>query len=442
MRPVAAFLCAVVAALLCGCAGLSAADRAPRTDPVGRLTPAGPSPWTEDLGDPALHALLAQADAGALDVKVALAHLEQADGELEAAEAVGRLRITVGAAAALGGGNLHTARSAGTPTLETTYDLDLWHRFARGRMAAREGRTAAEWDLRAARLLVGAETVRTYAALQAARDAEASAGRRQADQTAALGFSRLRLAQGAATAREIVPRLHALAAANAQAEQARAEIALQAARLRDLTGQRDFIAPPAASLTLRPAPGGTASDQVDTRPDVQAAFARLLAADQRRTAAVLETRPQFQIASAVGAPDAAIATLLDVRSLAWAVAGMAAHEVLDGGARRAHVHIASAEADLADLGYRKAVLSGWSEMRGALAGETNAGRQVVLAEADLDAARSALSVGETRHAAGAADGLTMSDLAEQVETANDALRAARLQALEARVRRVLSTGGR
>jgi outer membrane protein TolC len=435
---------AVAAALLvlCGCAGLTPAERAPRTDPVARLQPAGPSPWTEDLGNPTLRELLAQADAGALEVKTALARLERAQGELDAAQAMGRLRVSVGAAAAIGGRNLSQSRSAATPTFEGAYDLDLWHRYARGRQAAAEDRKAADWDVAAARLLVGAETVRAYAALQAARDAETGASRRREDAQAALALTRLRVSQGALTPSGVAPRTRAVASADADIEQAKAEVSVQAARLADLTGQRELVPPPGGLVVIAPLSASADSAKVDARPDVQAAYARLAAADQRRAAAVLATRPQFQVAAALGAPDAAIATLLDVRALAWAVAGTVAHEVLDGGVRRAQVRIASAEADLADLAYRQAVLAGWSEIRASLAAEANAARQVSLAQADVTAARAALAVGERRHAAGAIDGMAMSALVEEAETANDGLRQASLQATEARIRRVLATGGR
>ena len=291
-------------------------------------------------------------------------------------------------------------------------------------------------------MIVAAETVRSYAALQTARDAEASALRRREIVGAALGFVRLRVSAGAASARELDPRARDAAVADALLEQARAEIALQTARLGDLSGQPNLAPPPYAPLPISAPSGATASAEVDSRPDVKAAYVRLAAADQRRAAAVLAARPRFQIVAALGSPDAAIATLLDVRALAWAAAGAVAHEVLDGGARRAQVHIASAEADIADLAYRQTVLSGWSDIRAALAGEAEAARQVAIAGSGLTAARAALRDGEVRHAAGAADGLMVATLAGQVEIAGDALRQARLAGVDAHVRRVLATGGR
>lgn len=441
-RAVFGGLAGAAALALGGCAGLSAADRGPRTDPVARLAPAGASPWTDDLGDPVLADLLRQADTGALDVKAALAKLEHADAELEAAQAANPLRLPVGLAAAVGGRNFSQSRSAATPTVEASYELDLWGRFKRGRTAARDERQAADADVAAGRLMVAAGTVRAYVALRGAEDARAAAARRQAAAQTILRLVTERAAQGAATSRDVDAGRRGLAAAKAQALALDGEIALQTARLSDLTGRRGLAIPPGPLPDLAPRPSPASSDDVDGRPDVQAALARLAAADQRRAGAIAATRPQFQLAAALGAPDANIATLLDIRGLAWAAAGMAAQDILGGPARRAQVHLAVADADLADLAYRQAVLGGWSELRDALTAQARAAGQLELAQADLAGARQALQAGEARHAAGAADGLTMASLQTDVETAAAAVRDARIAVVEARVRRVLAAGGR
>jgi len=431
-----------LAALLAGCAGLSAADKRPRTDPVARLVAAGPSPWREDLGDPVLADLLRRADTRGLDIKAALARLERADAEVEITRTPRAAHVTVGAAVAVGGASFHESRSAGTPTLEATYEADLWGRYARARKAAGLERQAAAADVEAARLLAGAETVRAYVALRDAQAAGAAADRRQALAQRALDLTQRRVREGAALPEDLAARKRDLAAASAAGETARAEAAVQAARLADLTGQPGVALPPGPPPAVVSAADAAPSDRVDGRPDVQAAFDRLKAADARRAAAVSASRPQFVIAAALGQPDPSIATLLDIKQLAWAVAGTINQEILDGGSRRAAVHAASAEADLADIAYRQAVSTAWNEMRAALAADAAAQRQLALAQAQLADADAILKVGETRHAAGAIDGLALAGLQANVEAAADARREASAQAAEARVRRALAMGGR
>lgn len=442
MKTGVALMFAALAAVLCsGCAGVTAADRGPRGDPVARLAPTTPSPWREDFGDPVLRNLLGQADAGALDVKVALARLELADAEVESADAARGLNVVAGVEGAVGGRNLRTAGSAGTPTLEATKVFDVWggQRFAG--LAARSDRNAAQTETAGARLLVGAQTSRAYLSLRAATEAQASAARRQQLAARALELVTLRASLGTATERDVAARREAVRAAAAQVQQYRDEAGLQAARLADLTGRRAAITPSAGPLPIGAPPGPRPSTVVDARPDVQAAWARLAAADQRRASAIAASRPQFQITAALGAPDATLATLLDVRALAWAVAAGVTQQVLDGGALRAKIHAATAEADLADLAYRQAVLAAWSDVRAAVVADAQARRGLVEADAGVAAANADLRAGEARHGAGAADGLAMIELAQAAAQASLAASEAGRQVAEARIQLVLATGG-
>ena len=431
----------VAAFALCGCVGLTATDRGPRGDPVARLAPTTPPPWREDFGDPVLRDLLKQTDAGALDTKVALAHLRRADGEVEAADAVRNVNVIAGVASAVGGRNFHSAGSAASPTLEISNEVDVWGRLAKARDAARSEDRAATEDVASARLMVGAQTARTYLVLRAAQQAEAVATRRLRLSEQALELASARIALGVSTRLDIDPRRAAVVATADLAQKARDEAGLQSARLTDLTGHAGQIAPTVVALVLGPPTATISSAIVDARPDVQAAQARLTAADQHRASAIAATRPQFQIAAAFGAPDAAIATLLDVRALAWAVAATVSHEILDGGARRAKVHIATAEADLADLAYRQTVLTGWSEVRDAMVADAQARRALAAAETGLALTRITLDIGEARHAAGATDGLALVALRDAVEQAELTTATARLQVALARVQLALATGG-
>lgn len=426
---------------LASCSGLTAADRGPRGDPIARLNVATPTPWREDFGDPVLRDLLQQADAGALDTKMALARLEKADAEVEAADAVRGINVFAGVAWAVGGRTFRTATSAATPTLEITNEVDVWGRIKRSRQAARSEQTATQYDLEAVRWEVGARTARTYLALRTAQGEARAASRRRELAEQALDLVRTRAAQGAATTREVEARRLAVDAARDLALKADEAANIQAARLADLTGQSAAIPAQVSPLDLGASPGAVASTVVDARPDVRAARARIDGADHHRASAIAASRPQFQIAAAFGSPDAAIATLLDVRALAWAVAGTVSHQILDGGARRAKVHIATAEADLADIAYRQAVLAAWNDVREAIAAEAHARRALGAAEGDARLAQAALVSGQGRHDAGAADGLAMVALQDAAVQAADAADHARLRLAEARVQLALATGG-
>ena len=436
-------LCALAMGLsLGGCADLTAADKAPRGNPIGRLVSRTPSPWTADLGDPILADVLRQSDAGSLDVKSALARLARADAEVEAAVAANRLRVDAGLVGAVGGARLNRGTSAASPTFEAAYEFDPWRRFARARAAAKSDRSAAAWDVDAARLAIGSETAQTYLDLRAAQASEGSFRRQARLASDLVRLTEASRASGVVTVQALEVKRIDLAVAEARAQTSADEVLTLTRKLAALAGQRGVTIPDGGLPAVPIAVLDPSSDQVDRRPDVQAAFARVSAADARRAAAVLASRPKFQFAAALGAPDAALSSLLDVRALAWAAAATLTKSLLDGPERRAQVHIATAEADLADIAYRQAVMTGWSELQAAAVARTQAERQLDLAGRASTASQVALAKGERQHAAGRISGYDIIDLKAKTEGTADALRAAQVELLRATLRSASAAGGR
>ncbi|MDB5452762.1 MAG: hypothetical protein JWO33_1340 [Caulobacteraceae bacterium] len=441
MRSVHASLGVALALSLAGCAGITAADKALRTDPVARLAPAGEGPWRADLGDPVLAPLLHRADLGALDVKLALTRLEKAKADVAAIQAGRGLRVDVGAEAAAGGRTLHHAGSAATPTLEASYEVDLWGRLRKTRDAMVGERTAAAFDVTAARLAIAAETVRAYVAMRLAEAQREVAVHRRDLAVHTAGLVAQRHAEGAAGSELVARSRIAAAETEAAVQWQEEERGLQLERLGDLIGDPTLALPWAGSLAAADPASPVSSDAVDGRPDIQAALARLQAADARRGAAVAAARPQFMISAMLGAADANIATLLDARTLAWALAASITHTVLDGGANRARIDGASAEADTADLAYRKTVLTAWAELRAAVVGQDRAQRDASLAQAAVNDADLELQTGERRHQEGLVDGVGLAELQDARELATARVQAAQARRLEARVQLALATGG-
>jgi multidrug efflux system outer membrane protein len=426
MRPARALAGALALALLAGQARAQ--------------TPAPAPAWREDFGDPVLAELLRLAEAQSLDVRAALARVAKARAELEAARHTGAPSLVVGGASAVGGRNFHDTTAAARPTLESEYEVDLWGKFARGRDSARQELAASADDLAATRLVVGAETVRTYVALRLAQDQLRAAAERAriADRVQAL--SAVRAARGAATQAAAGGEAEAASEAHEAFDHAQAEAALALDRLRLVVGDRDLVVP-AGPAPVPPAAAQALAWDVDQRPDVQAALARFRAADARRAEAVAASRPQFELEAALGTPDAAIATLLDVRALAWAAAASITHDLIGSKIRRAEARAAAADADLADIAYRKTVLTAWSEQASALAGVADAARDLRRARAQAGIARGALETAERRHSAGVLDGVDLG--ASELEAADraEALAEAQATATDARVALLLARGG-
>ncbi|GAA0217134.1 TolC family protein [Brevundimonas nasdae] len=430
----------VVAAALIGLG--ACATPVPKERPSAlRLTPPQEAVWTEDFGDPILRDLLARADLGNLDVKAALARAEQAQAAVALTRSTRTPRIEVGVAGAAGGTSLRRTRHAASPTLEAAYEADLWGRIRQMRTAVDADAAAAAADTIEARRLIAAQTVTAYVAFRAAQQAEASAQRAVAAAARRVDLMRVRTQNGAASNGEVLKAEVVRAEAEAVGREARTEVIAQTLLLEALLGGVRGLELASADLPRLPADAdGLSSDAVDHRPEVQAALLRLHAADARRAAAVAAERPQFQIIAALGAPDPAIATLLDVKTLAWALAGTVTQAVVDGGAADARIAAASSEADQAEIAWRKAVVDGWTEMQLAVRREADAAAAVSQASLVDRTARTALQAAERRHREGVIDGVAMADAALAVETAQRALTQAQAQALAARVQSRLATG--
>mgnify|MGYP002804141045 CR=1 FL=1 len=309
-----------------------------------RLTPPQEAVWTEDFGDPVLRDLLARADLGNLDVKAALARAEQAQAAVALTRSTRTPRIEVGVAGAAGGTSLRRTRHAASPTLEAAYEADLWGRIRQMRTAVDADAAAATADTIEARRLIAAQTVTAYVALRAVQQAEASAQRAVAAAARRVDLMRVRTQNGAASNGEVLEAEVVRAEAEAVGREARTEVIAQTLLLEALLGGVRGLELASADLPRLPADAdGLSSDAVDHRPEVQAALLRLHAADARRAAAVAAERPQFQIIAALGAPDPAIATLLDVKTLAWALAGTVTQAVVDGGAADAALAVETAQ---------------------------------------------------------------------------------------------------
>ena len=334
-----------------GCASLNNGSAAKRTPAIERLVPQGEPVWREDFGDPVLADLLRQADLASLDVKIAMARLEHAAADVKLAKSGRTPQVTVGVEGAVGGRDFSSSTSGMVPPVSAIYEVDLWGRLAKARAAALAEERAADQDVRAARLLVGAETARAYVALRLAQTQKASAEQRLALAVRAADLVGLQAREGGVLPTEVETRRAAVATQPAQVRAAQRAIDEQRIRLGALLGRTEPLAEPKpAPLAAAPAVGfEVSSDRVSARPDVAAALQRLQAADAKRAETVAASRPRFTIGAALGSAEAELLNLLDTKSLAWVIGANISHNLIDGGAAKARIRGASADADQADI---------------------------------------------------------------------------------------------
>lgn len=411
-------------------------------DPASQgLSLAAGSPFA--LGSIPLEQILQQADQSALNIKAAQARLERAEGELAEARAPIFPMVAVSAQGAVAQErHADTVKEKALPSLDASYEIDLFSRIGHARAAALANLAGANADLASERLAIAAETARVFISLKAAStnanrfEESAARARHMRDLSQLLhraglvGEDELRVAD-----LDILKKQDAHEEAVLQVEHLRRALG-------DLTGSGSESAALGSLDQFSPiTPSPIASNLVLDRPDVRAAFARSKAADERFAAATAATMPSFAITAALGGADPSFLSLLDAKSVIWTLAGTVTQTLFEGGARRARAAQADADAHLADIAYRQTVMRAWTESRDALSVLQLCDHHLATAtQARSDAARALLHV-RSRRELGFASEIDLLHAQDALTTAEVAFDGARSDTLEASIALISALGG-
>lgn len=386
---------ALAPALLAGCTSLTALP------PSSELLPGGVAQmnasrsasvepglaiqrWWTLFDDAELNRLIEKGLAHNTDLAIASVRLQEAQARLQEVHAArlpnaslqashGRARSS---ADVLPPGAART-NSAHALSIVSSFEVDLWGRFASADDAARArlqgqawARAAIEWSL-TAQLADAHFTLRTL--------------QRQVQISESVRESRARSAQ-------LRQREHA-AGATSEFELRRAEAELVDAELQHNTLQRHRIAVEhtLALLSGRSAaeisaegeaarepldlahrfalrlPQGDAAALLLQRPDVKRAEAELLATRADIRAARAATLPALRLSGSVGSDSRELAKLFSGPGFVWSLAAGLTQSLFDGGAAQARVDQAQSKSDVALLEYRRTVAGAVLDLREAYA---------------------------------------------------------------------------
>ena len=287
---------------------------------------------------------------------------------------------------------------------EASWELDFFGRHEAALKSALGNQQAALADTQAARVLLASDIARQYVQLARLID-ERTLTRRQLDQRetlmrlikgrleAGLDTSfELRIAQGPpAMFRQ---KLEALDGQITQARNALAALSAQPPEaLVSLEARLDGLRPMAL-------PDEVPADLLGRRADVSAARWRIESALQGVALARAEYRPNVNLSALVGLSSIGLDRLLNMTSRQYGV-GPAIHlPIFDSGRLDARLAGRSAELDLAIQTYNQTLFTALREVLEQIGLLRSLSRQSAEQESALLAARAALEVNRTRHAAG------------------------------------------
>lgn len=410
-------LAAALAAALTACA--STASNSPPVD-IPPLTAApipGADRWWMQFNDPQLTALIEETLAANLDLRIAVARIEEARANLRLARsyqvptldadfAAARARRSETTRPRFPGAVINDNYTAG---LTVAYEVDLW-----GRLAA--GTTAAQATLLSTRY--GAETVRTVLAAQVASayftllgfDAELKLSRDTlATRVESVSLQRQRYDAGLISdyeVRQAEAERATLAASIPPLERAVAQSQAALAVLAGRSARAVFTPVIARDVELKVddtgpvVPAGLPSDLLERRPDIRQAEADLVAANAGITEARAQYFPAVSLTARLGSASSDLSDLFSGPAVIWSIAGSVFQPIFNAGRIGAQVDAATARREQAEIGYVRAVQGAFRDAHDALVAH-RAARDSYVAQEDRRAQYAeALRLADLRYRAG------------------------------------------
>ena len=382
--------------------------------------------------DAAMNAAVRRALAQNPDLRGSFARMEEAGFNVRRTAAALSPSVDANAAAGRSDNALMGEQATYSAALDARWELDVWGRIRAGVTAAAADQAAAAADYENARQSLAAQTMQAWFDLVGA------------EKRLALGNRRL---ASFAETKDLVQRRFELGTATfAESELARTDFENARADIRQLEDDRDRAARTVRFLTGdypdaklgasswpslgRTVPAGLPSQLLMARPDIDAAYQRLRAADSRVTVAHRDLFPSFPLTASGGRSGNVLADLGRSSFDSWSLLASMSAPVFDAGQRRAELGAAGKRAEQALAAWQSAVLAAFREVEDALGSERLLASQETARRQALDAARSAESRTRRDYEAGIADLLSLLEAQRRVFNTEDqtiSIHRARLQ---------------
>ncbi|MEI6986021.1 MAG: efflux transporter outer membrane subunit, partial [Rhodospirillaceae bacterium] len=470
---------AVVLAVLAGCSVAEPYQRPEMVVPSAWLSPVlvaepGAVPalvalvtepdaeWWRGFGSPALDGLMRQAEVANSDLAAAIARVRQADAQARIVGASLLPSLDGGASinrqlkpSLSSGGDKSTPTTASAETvygvnLSASYELDFWGKNDAAAESALAASRASRFDRQTIALTVQAGVATTYFNIIGQQDRLAVARANLANAEQFLAAIRDRLRFGTATDLDVAQQESVVAGLRAvlpvlerTLRQGVNTLALLVGGLPEqvgvATGTLTGITLTGVTLPL-PSPG-LPSELLARRPDIQFAEAQLVAANADLAAAKAALFPSIKLTAEMGFQSLALTTLLHGGGLLYSMAAGITQPIFHGEALMGAQELKEARYDELVQGYRKAVLSAFSDVENALNAAGKTAEEETAQRVVVNTARRANDISQAQFRAGLVDITTMLNTQKTLFQAEDALVQSRLGHIQGVVGLFKALGG-
>ncbi|MDX9820135.1 MAG: efflux transporter outer membrane subunit, partial [Desulfococcus multivorans] len=329
--------------------------------------------WWTAFDDPVLTDLVSRAAAENLDLRQALARLNEARARrgLARTEYYPDLDVSAGASRSRSGGS-GDIRESYMAGFDAGWEIDVFGGVRRSVEAAEADLAAAAANLNDVRVSLAAETALSYMEIRTLQARLESAVQNLASQSETHDLVKFRFEAG------LTDEL-ALEQARYQLENTRSRVpALRAAldaaknRLSVLVGQApgavDELVNAARPVPEAPklAASGIPAETLRRRPDIRKAERELAAQTARIGAATADLYPRFTLSGGIGYESAESGDLFTAGSRYWSIGPGVSWKVFDAGAIRRNIEIQNALQEQALIAYEQEVLSALEEVKTAM----------------------------------------------------------------------------
>ena len=410
--------------------------------------------WWTLYGDPTLNELVAATLERNVDLRLAVARIEEADANLREANATFLPQVDVTAAPGRSRASTRTAVPvfSGVPVyrndmrlaLSTSFELDFWGKLRRAAEAVRAQTLGTRYARDVIALSLAGLTTQAYFSLRSL-DAQSFVARETiALREEALALVRLRAQGGVASDLDLNQAEGARADASAQLKDLERQRALVEHQLGTLAGRLDLTLAP-GDLRMLPTPplppAGLPSALLERRPDIRQAEQALISTNAQIGVARAAMLPTISLTSFYGQQSAALSNLLTSGANIWSLGFGLSLPIFDAGRYQARTDAAIARQHQALAGYQKAIETAFREVADALTGL----HQLSLAEDDFEArvraARNARRLAQERYQAGYSAYLEVLDAQRSANDAEQAVLRNRQSLLSATVDVMKALGG-
>ncbi|HVY06115.1 MAG TPA: efflux transporter outer membrane subunit [Burkholderiales bacterium] len=415
-------LCATLAAAaIAGCMTVGPDYKRPQTDlpeqwPGEVASESISAMWWKGFGDPVLDRMIDDALVHNLDLRVAIARVDEARAELGIARADQYPAVTANASASrnrVSQESIITVPPGVNPkyndyqaTINASWEIDFWGKYRRATEAARAQLLGSQFNREAVRLALIADVAKGYFNLRSLDAQAAITQRTLSTRLASTALQRKRFDAGYASEFEFRQVEADAAQAQALLPDIEQRVAAQETALAVLIGRspRELFSQPVErgaaidAITTPPAvPAGLPSEILERRPDLRQAEQALIAANARIGQAKAAYYPSISLTGFLGGESTTLTDLFKAQSRFWQIGASAAQTVFDAGKTKSQVAVSEARQQQMLAQYQSAIQNAFKDALDALVTQRKA-REIADAERlRIEALQSSMKLAQLRY---------------------------------------------